>query len=446
MIDVQLNGSNHKLSISGRLDIIIKYLYALNKLSKLPEFINVDVDELYHKHLHIRTGSKEPGDEIRKSNINCFIKIFDSLIESMQSGFDYHYPVPISSLNNLPLNGAHRLAASLATGLKPSVVMSSENIGGSWNASWFLRSGFSKNELYNVVKSFTYSQNHEDMYLLILWEPSSIHWEDIRDDLCTNFNFVHEEIVELERGGFNEFIRDVYSFDWGPKVGENIERKINLLKNIDSRFKYFVLESKIPLTLISIKNIKNQIRERYKKTCPIDNFTTLHISENKDEFKHLEDILLNEKNMKILNTRKSLDNEFIDLLCKYRNKLKELGIHKNQCCVVGSSVLNALSLRKADDIDFTLLHDIRMKKFDNGVTKMDEIDVVSYNYPRTFSLIKNKITDNQLIKNPKNHFFLRGFKFADPKIILTRKQHQRREKDIRDINLLGEYLWSHSDT
>jgi hypothetical protein len=107
---------------------------------------------------------------------------------------------------------------------------------------------------------------------------------------------------------------------------------------------------------------------------------------------------------------------------------------------VGSSILNALGLRRADDIDFTLLKEVRMEHFDNGVTNIDNtIDVVAYNYARCFK--GTPINDTNLIHKPSNHFLVRGCKFASPNIVLNRKQHQRRKKDLADIKMLGEILY-----
>jgi hypothetical protein len=443
LINVTLDGKPHKFSISDRLDIIVKYLYVLDNLEQLPNFVSLNVRELYYKHIHIRNGSKEPGDESRKNNINDFFQIFDELIISIKQGYKAQYPIPISSKNNLPLNGAHRLATALGLGLSPDIIYSDENIGGSWGDDWFKYSGFSTNELNTIVKAFTFAQKYNDMYLLILWQPSAEHWDDIEKDLSIYFNIVYGDVECLNRESFNEFVKDVYSFDCGPKVGPNIERKLTYLNKHPGLFKYIVMESKSPLAKDSIKRIKQEVREKYQRICPMEQFITLHISESKGEFKHLEDILLNEENMKIINTRTQLSEEFIEKLCLYQQKLDELNIIKSKCCIVGSSTLNSLNLREADDIDFTLLQNERAEKFDNGVTALGEIDVVAYNYPRTFSFSESKITDTQLIQNPKNHFFLRGLKFAHPKVVLQRKQYQRRDKDIRDIKLLGEYLRAH---
>lgn len=438
MIDTIQNNIIKPYSLSRRLDIVVKYLYALNLLDKLPDFIDIDATELYHKHIHIRTGSIEPGSEHIKSNINDYFQHFNHLLVSLARGFDPRWPIPISPINQLPLNGAHRLAASLALEQLPVLTYDDSNIGGTWDMDWFADNGFNKSEIHNLVKGFSYLQKYNGVNVAILWDPVNALWDDIEADLSKDFNIILKEKIALLPPGFNEFIRDVYSYDYGPVIGENIENKVKILSNNRPRCRVLFMEKKSSRT---IKEIKSEVRLKHHKMNPLDLFSTIHISDSSSEYIHLEKLILNELNMKILNTRTVMDSNFISNLENYRQQIINFNININHCCVVGSSILNALNLRKADDIDFTLLESIRMHHFDKGVTHIDSLtDVVTFNYPRSFSLKNSAITDQQLILQPKHHFYIRGLKFASPYIVLERKQHQRREKDFRDIKLLGAFL------
>lgn len=131
----------HSFCFRDRTDIVIKYMYAAMKLKRAPDFLDgVDVEKLYRQHIHIRTGGQEPGDEIRKGSLKDFEDQFDELIKSFDSkGFIKGNEVPLSNQNDLPINGAHRIATALALGYKIPVVRSSFP-GGLWNLSWFLSS------------------------------------------------------------------------------------------------------------------------------------------------------------------------------------------------------------------------------------------------------------------------------------------------------------------
>jgi hypothetical protein len=128
------------------------------------------------------------------------------------------------------------------------------------------------------------------------------------------------------------------------------------------------------------------------------------------------------------------------MLANYVAVLKAHQLNPADCCVVGGAAVDVLGLRSSSDIDFTLREAIRFKHFNGGVTNLATgVDVVAFNYPRSFSN-EPPLTDEKIIKRPQNHFFSRGLKFVDPIIALTRRQHQRRDKDLKDLALLSRYL------
>jgi hypothetical protein len=154
----------------------------------------------------------------------------------------------------------------------------------------------------------------------------------------------------------------------------------------------------------------------------------------------LLNIFANEINLLHLSKRKALNTKFISMLEEYIQVINNKNIQLLDCCIVGGAALNALGIREADDVDFTTTENIRFSMFNSGVTKLSsKVDLVSFNYPRSLSA-HPAITDNQLISCSNNHFFVRGIRFADPKIILLRKQCQRRDKDLRDLKVIAEYL------
>jgi hypothetical protein len=59
------------------------------------------------------------------------------------------------------------------------------------------------------------------------------------------------------------------------------------------------------------------------------------------------------------------------------------------------------------------------------------VDIVTAGYHR--SRERRAIKDNELIDSPDDHFIYRGFKFANPEIVLDQKDFYRRDKDVRDV-------------
>jgi hypothetical protein len=102
-------------------------------------------------------------------------------------------------------------------------------------------------------------------------------------------------------------------------------------------------------------------------------------------------------------------------------------------CIVGSAPLELAGIRPSTDIDITLTSE-RRKPFGSGITKLSaNVDVVTEGYHRR--LDGATVTDDMLIHDTEFHFIYRGFKFANPDIILDRKTFSRRDKDLKDIEL-----------
>ena len=428
------------LCLRDRTDIVVKYMYAAQKLNCAPEFLDgYDVDELYRKHIHIRTGGKEPGDELRKGSLQDFVNQFDRLIESFKNQrFVKGNEVPFSRSNNLPINGAHRMAAALALGCDIPIVRG-DSPGGLWNFNWFINAGFRQQEINLILRSIFFLKP-EKFLVSILWSPVEKGWDEIESEINAEAPVVFRRDFEFARDCFNELICDIYSLDWGPQVGNNILRKIALLSPFTSRIRVLFSELDSGRTSAFGTELKCKIRKKYAAMCPLDNFTTIHVSESAVESNHLLNIFCSENNLFHLSRRQRLRPHFVSMLATYVAVLSAYQINPADCCVVGGAAVEVLGLRTADDIDFTTRESIRFTRFNGGVTQLEDgVDLVAYNYPRNFG-VRPPLTDEHIIKRPEYHFFSRGVKFVDPSVLLTRRQHQRRDKDLRDLKMLASYL------
>lgn len=425
--------------LGQRLDVIVKYLYAQQRLGLLSSDLGIDAKSLYRQHIHLRTGGQEPGDEARKSSIDDFVAQFEALIDAMaSSGFDPAHPVPISAEDGLPLNGAHRIATALAVGCDIAV-QTAPGAGGQWNLKWFERLGFSRQERNLLLRTWA-DLKPDHACVTLLWSPVELAWEEMEARIDTLMPVVDARTLDLSREPFNELVHDIYSYDWGPRTGANIERKVRLLADHPPRVRIVFSERPFDSDAQLPRTMKTELRESFGDCSPVDHFTTLHVSETAGEMRHLMNIFGSENNLRRLRQRTALRPVFVDMLVEMRKLLQQRQIDSADCCVVGSAVLEALGMREADDVDFTLRSALRFAFLDGGVTRLgDRVDVVSFNYPRSFTSLP-ALTDDELISRPEQHFFVRGVRFADPRIVLTRKQHQRRDKDLRDVELLSRYF------
>lgn len=123
-------------------------------------------------------------------------------------------------------------------------------------------------------------------------------------------------------------------------------------------------------------------------------------------------------------------------------RFNQLDLPADRCVVIGSGVLDALGLRSAVDIDLAveqgLFNELRQsgdwqigEKQDGVVLTREDAEVWTgwgRDDGQSFEdLFKNGITVN-------------GVRFAHPQTVLEWKRAKGRPKDLRDIELLEEYL------
>lgn len=422
-----------------RLDIAVKAMYANAILGRPTNHSGISAEENYLKHIQFRTGGKEPGDELRKGSLASFKQQFIDLVLSMQKdGFLEKHPIPVARRTGIILNGAHRLAAALSLGIsKVPVVFQDDVDGATWNCDWFIMQGFAANAIDEFTRTWV-SLKGDFAGCIILWPTVEAHWKSIEDEIQNTTPIVYRRTIELTPFMFAELMRDIYATDWGPVPGENIERKIKFLANYPSRLRFLVVGQKDTNLLTQLKN---QIRDKYKDIVEVDRFATLHTTDKVNETNYIADLLLNRANVTALKYRpkEGFRPLFLNWISQYHQQLKQLNIDPQLCCIVGSGVLEAYGVRLATDIDFTVTHQIRNTFFTPGVTHLtSDLDVVALDYPRAKVGFINPPSDDDLIKDRALHILVRGLKFANLDVVITRKQTQRRFKDMMDIALVGK--------
>lgn len=132
----------HKLWHVDRLDIAAKFLFVRHHL-QLSEENEIDIKDLYRRHIFLRTNGREP-EAFSKRSVKDYERDFVVLVESMKAnGFREDAAIPVDR-NGRILGGAHRLATALALGLDtvPVVRIGAPWVGLDWGMAWFLKHGF----------------------------------------------------------------------------------------------------------------------------------------------------------------------------------------------------------------------------------------------------------------------------------------------------------------
>lgn len=443
------------LLIPERLDLVVKYLYIKAKIEgeNFEYFKN-----LYIKHINKRTGGKQyiyeyiDGKHIPKSiktNVDDYLNDFDKLIDSfISNGFNKEYFIPISGMNRLLLDGSHRASCSLYFNESPFVKIENR-LGKKWDYIWFKINDFKEDEINNILNTYI-ELKIKNIFAFILWSPVEEHWDNIEREIMKNRKIVFSKDYTFSVSGFKEIVYEVYSYEFGIKLPENIDKKLMYLKEYGPKLRLIFLEIEKPQYIEmrggkicnQILNIKNEIRDKYDSIVEKEKFITIHTTDNAEHSEHLRRIFMSSKNLKDLNRRRmnSYREVFLEWLEEYIATLDEWGISVNDCCIVGSGPMEVLGIRDSTDIDFILHSNIRDKLFDEKSKALSEnVDVVHKGY-HEYNNDFNPISDDDIIMNSNYHFYFRGLKFVNIEIVRDRKANHKRPKDVTDIGLIDKFI------
>lgn len=427
-----------RLPVAARFDLLVKLLYVLHRRQQLPAWVTVDVPTLYRRHIQLRSGGVDAEDPLGKPNVDAYVAGFDSLIDAMaREGYDTTQPISLSATDGLPVDGAHRMAAALAMDL-PAALQLVDAAGQRWDLPWFQRHGVDP-EACNVLLRTWARLRGDRACVSLLWAPAEAHWEALEAGLGEQMVGIGARTIELPREGYEELLRDIYAHDQGPIVGPAIEQKIRLLRSYPPRLRVVYTERREGDDAGAVEALKHGLRERFDASVPASWFVTLHTSSSPGEVRHLLDVVASEHNLAMLRRRRALPAAFLQRLADLRQALEHHGIAADEACVVGGGVLAALGLRDAAEIDVTIRRERRESRFDAGAGRLAPgIGLVAENYARCHDG-ELPPEDDALIASPDLHFQVRGLRFAAARIVRDRKQHQRREADLRDLPLLAAF-------
>lgn len=446
------------LLVPERLDIIVKYLYiqALETGGEVDYFTH-----LYDKHILERTGGRktvyeyqdgEPKPVQTKEGVDAYRKDFSGLIQSIKkNGFDRSFFIPVSKQNGIILDGAHRASCSLYFNIRPDVLYE-DRPGRTWDCRWFREHGFSEDEMHHILNAYI-QLKAKNTFACILWGPLREHWDEIQEDLHQKHPVVAAQDYSFDPDAFASVVYDIYSQEFGVVPPEKITRKIALLKdyNTDMRVLFFHIQQPEYFQrderciCKQAVELKNAIREQWDYKIPKEQFISIHITDNAEHTRHIQNIFLSTNNLAHLKGRGAVwyREEFLGWMDEYRALLKELNIPEDACCIVGSGPLEVMGIRPSTDIDFILDSRFRSGRFaDVSANLSPNVDIVHRGY-HEYRNTRNPISDDGIIRNPKNHFYFRGLKFANIQIVWDRKNNHRREKDVKDLILMEEF-WRNS--
>lgn len=421
-----------------RLDLAVKIAFAKSLLGQPLFQASIDPRLLYDSHISARTAGIEPNAEFSKRNIDDYRHFFEIIIHSIRKfGFDEDDPVRVSSKTGLVLNGAHRVAASIALGVKKiPVIYDSNAVGRRWGFDWFATNGFNERETKEIALQYMHFTMKE-YNIGIIWPSNSLVHDEVLESIRCEFDIIYLNNFILHEG-ISEFVYDVYSADHGlavEKSAENIQKKVNRLQDSkNSRVTVFIIACDRFEDSI---NLRERLRDKFSDKGTQPRFDVLHMSTSFPEREHLKQIVMSSSTLESYGLRKRFSENLLNRAESLQIWLQENNVPKNRACIVGGAVLDLFGIKKCDDIDVVLPYDDRRKKFTGSSEQLVKgVDLAGYGYSKKHSVC-NWYTDDQLIFCFDLFVAARGLKFASLEIVHQRKRVGGREKDVTDVKSIA---------
>jgi len=410
--------SSKKLLTWNRLDLAFKLFYLNNK--KINPKLALEV---YREDIKAQTLGEftEYGNELLKNNFDTYIKSFSNTLNNIQeNGFDKKKTlIPLSSDQSL-INGSHRVSSAIYLE-KEVYCITTEADKLVADYQYFFKRDVS-NELLEIVVQEFIKYSADNIYIAFLW-PSGKENKDRSEKEFSNI--VYKKEIKLNaKGAFNLLFELYKHMDWigNEKNGfQGINQK--LIECFPSFNKFTVLIFQED-NLEQVQIIKKNVRKIHNI-----GFSSIHITDYKEEAIRISNLLLNKNGLHFLNFANPLKYKMIynelNIFNSFLNKNK---INKNEVLIDGSVILTLYGLRNNEDIDYLLLEHKEIKLQDIRFENHDS------------ELKYHKINKNELITNQKYYFQYMGFKFISFEQLFYMKQNRAEEKDINDCNMMKSLI------
>ncbi len=373
--------------------------------------------KVYNEDIRSQTmGSYSELGNVEKSGFKKYLNEFITIYESIKlKGFDRAQTViPLASSETI-INGAHRVASAIH--LNQDITCIFTKIATmTCDHSYFFKRGVPTAILDMVaVKFIEYAEN---VYLAFLW-PSGKGKIEQTEKLFKNIIY-KKNISFSPRGAFNLLVELYKHMDWVGSLDTGYSGAKQKLVECFPDFDDVVIIAFQAESIDEVKKIKEEVR------C-INNigFSSIHITDNKEEAVCISSIVFNENGVHFLNHAEPYRYQIFSQLKKFESKLAHARISAENIVIDGSTVLSLYGIRKNYDIDFITDKKINLE----GFFENHESEIKYY--------LKDKLS---LIYDPRYHFCYSGFKFVSFMQLYEMKKRRNEQKDRNDISLMKSFV------
>ena len=422
-----------------RFDVMARYLYAKHRELGVKSNWGQEVYEAYLKVTNnLEVLLCKPNDRLfdcakehtEKSGLQDFLDAFHLILDSIKNnGFDTNKSVLPIDRNSIVIDGGHRLTAALLYNTPVVCKMFSEIDRRQQATSELLkqRTMFVSTglvEKYLDAMALEYAFLKHNSYIAAIFPSSKGQHNQIRKILSSNGIIIYEKTISLENNGPLNFMRLLYAGEaWIGNYSNSFNgarTKMPLyFPEKKGEVRIFLYE---PNNIENIRKLKNQIRA----LLGIDH-DLVYINDIHKKTMRIAQAVFVKNSIHWLNhAHVNYCKNFERYIKEYKRWLQQNDINTDCFCIDGSAPLSAYGLKDCKGLDF--IH----HNYDDQVAKISSQDLNDHNN----ELVHHLFSKDDIIFNPKYHFYYKGVKCATLKVVRAMKLKRNEFKDQRDIHLL----------
>jgi hypothetical protein len=391
---------------SNRLDLSFKYIYGQAVLSQSTSEYPLKV---YKNHLFVITGGNgkfiEYGNNPAKEGFDTFVETFHSLLHGKAKDFPSVRVDRELKLNN----GAHRVVAALLQRQMISVVFDEAPRGISADYSFFQKNNTLRYRLNQVDLDYALlklAELNQNIKILVVYP--SVRNHALFDELRLYKEFFLERNFRLNVVAKRKILQFLYpeTENFVNLNARNLENAFRDRFNAPGKLRIFFFESRDDNF---VTNLKLELRSKY--SLPTG---SLHTQDNHKESMNLLEVLLNK------NSRRNLHNFDLNFAKTIQRNLSRFSEIDANVCVVGSSPLNLLSIRKSRDLDLLSRHE-------GLISENSGLDLHNQYWK------KMGFNVDDILDNPRNFITIFGVKYVSCLNLIWFKIRRHEKKDLLDI-------------
>ena len=423
-----INAKNILLQ-NKRIDLISKFTYIKKNFLYNTEFYK----DLYCAFIQAFNGFCEKPSKNEKTKIGkeAFINSFDELYNSIKTnGFDESKAIPV--YNNELCDGAHRFAICCALDINIPITQA-DKPKYIYDYKFFKERNI--NETYLDYCALEFVKMNTNSYIVNLHATNDIKKDKQVEEILNKYGYIYyKKDIWLNYNGYVNIKKLSYGSDnWGKESWIGTSK--NNYKGAQRHAKKSYGDGKNPLrayvficdNIDKVIQAKAEIREIFK----IGN-ESVHINDSRQEAIELAQTYFNNNSINFINSRPFNVDTFKldDFISELKSEIKKQNVDIDEICASGSSPLAAFAIREIKDLDYIYCGNKSFTPMNNDISEHEGTWLQYYQQSK-----------DEIINNPKYHFYYKGIKFITLEVLKQMKLNRNEvPKDVDDVNMINKFL------